>query len=122
VTNRTRALPWVAFLALASELPLAWAGQSLAGLYGLALSLALSGGVVLAGLLRALGVLGSTLRGLAVAAGGVAAIALVAYVPPGLLLGSIAAAVLGLVLYAALVAAVRPAGLTSAWRYLRALR
>jgi hypothetical protein len=122
VANRTHALPWVALAALAAEFPLAWAGQELAGLYGLALSLALSSGVVLAGLLRALGVLRPALRGLAVAAGGVAAIALVAYLPPSFLLGSVAAAALGLVLYAVLVAVVRPPGLTSAWRYLRALR
>jgi len=122
VVNRTRALPWVAVAALVAELPLAWAGQELAGLYGLAFSLALSSGVVLAGLLRALGVLRPVLRGLAVAAGGVAAIALGAYLPPAFVLGPIAACALGLVLYGALVATVRPPGLTSAWRYLRALR
>jgi hypothetical protein len=122
VVNRTSALPWVALAALAAEFPLAWAGQELAGLYGLALSLALSSGIVLAGLLRALGVLRPVLRGLALAAGVVGAIAVVAYLPPSFLFGSLAAAALGLALYGVLVAVVRPPGLTAAWRYLRALR
>jgi hypothetical protein len=122
VVNRTSALPWVALAALAAEFPLAWAGQELAGLYGLALSLAVSSGVVLAGLLRALGVLRPVLRGLTVAAGGVGAIALLAYLPPSFFLDPVAAAALGLALYAVLVAVVRPPGLTAAWRYLRALR
>jgi O-antigen/teichoic acid export membrane protein len=122
VMERTRALPLVAVLALIAQLPLAWAGQTVAGLYGLAFSLALSAGIVLAGLLRVLGVLGRAARGLALAAGAVSALAVSAYAPPALVLESVGAAAVGLALYVTLVAVLRPSGLTSAWQYLRALR
>jgi hypothetical protein len=44
-----------------------------------------------------------------------------AFAPPALLLGSAASAALGVVLYAVLLAVVRPRGLLASWRYLRAL-
>jgi hypothetical protein len=51
----------------------------------------------------------------------IAAIAAVAFVPPAILLGSVAAAALGVVVYAIVLALVRPRGLAEGWHYLRAL-
>jgi hypothetical protein len=121
VSGGTRVLPWVGIAALAVQAPLAWAGQELAGLVGLGLSLGLSTALVLAGLLHVLGVLRAAARGLAIATGSVAAIAVAAFLPPALVLGSLAACAVGLVVYCALVALVRPPGLRAAWHYLRSL-
>jgi hypothetical protein len=60
-------------------------------------------------------------RQLTAAAVVVAAVTLAAFVPPALLLGSVAEVVVGIVLYVALFALVRPRGLLTSWRYLRAL-
>jgi hypothetical protein len=51
----------------------------------------------------------------------VAVVALVAFVPPWLLLGPIAAAAAGVAVYALLLATLRPPELLASWRYLRAL-
>jgi hypothetical protein len=45
----------------------------------------------------------------------------VAFLPPSLVLGSIASALVGALVYAALLALLRPRGLVAGWRYLRAL-
>jgi hypothetical protein len=108
-------------VALAIQVPLAWAAQEVAGLYGLALSLAVSTGVVLVGLLHVLGALRLAARGLVVAVGTIAAIAVAAFLPPAVVLGSLAASAVGLLAYTALVAVLRPRGLTAAWSYLRSL-
>lgn len=121
VVGRGRALPVLAVAAVVLQVGLAWAGQRLFGLDGLALSLAGTTGVVLAALLAGLRALGPTARGLGLAALTVAAGTVLAYVPPGLLLPAVAAAATGLAIYAALVAVVRPTGFRDAWRYLRAL-
>ena len=121
VAGETRALPWVGAAALVLQIPLAWAAQALAGLVGLGLSLAVSTGLVLVGLLRVLGVLGAAARGLAFAAGSVGAIAVAAFLPPALVFSSLAASAAGLLVYAALVVALRPPGLRAAWHYLRSL-
>ena len=122
VTGRTGALPWIGAAALGLQVPLAWGAQAEFGLGGLALSLAVSTGFVLAGLLRELEVLADAARRLARAAAAVAALALAAFLPPALVLGSLGAAAAGLVIYSALIAALRPAGLKASWAYLRALR
>jgi putative peptidoglycan lipid II flippase len=121
VPGKTRVLPWVGAVALALQVPLAWAAQELAGLVGLGLSLAVSTSLVLAGLLHSLGVLRDAARGLVIAIAVVTAVAIAAYLPPALVLGSLAAAAVGLLVYCALVALVRPPGLRAAWRYLRSL-
>ena len=108
--------------ALALQLLLAWLGSELFELDGLAIALALSTLFVLAGILRELDALGAAMRGIAGAALALAAVTLVAYLPLGLALGSVAAALVGLVVYVVLVALWRPAGLTRSWSYLRALR
>jgi hypothetical protein len=121
VAGRARRMPLLAVLVVAVTAPLAWAGQELGGLYGLALALALATGVGLVGMLAALASVWSTLRGLLVAAGVVAVFAVAAYVPPAVLLPSFAGASVGLVLYVGLLTLVRPAGLRASWRYLRSL-
>jgi hypothetical protein len=113
-------------LALALPLlhvPVAWALSEWLELRGLALALALSTGLALAVLMSAL-----SARAAAIVGAGVARLALVevgagalAFGVCGLLVGGVAAAVLGLVLYAGLLVLVRHLGLGAAWEYLRAL-
>ena len=97
-------------------------GSQLFELDGLAVVLALSTLLVLAGLLPELHALASGLRGSARAALAVTAVAAVAYLPLGLALGSIAATLAGLVVYGVVLALWRPTGLTGSWGYLRTLR
>ena len=108
-------------LVIGISLPLAALGQAAGGLSGLALALAATTVIALGGVLHALGAARDTLLGLGRAAGLVLIIAAVAFVPAGLLLPPVAAAVAGLAAYGILVAVVRPYGLHSSWRYLRAL-
>jgi len=122
VGGRTRALPVIGAAVLLAHMLLAWVASSLLELEGLALALAVSTFLVLAGLLRLLGSLAATARGMGVAAAVVAALTVAAFLPSSLLLGSIAAAAAGLAIYAALVAVLRPPGLAAAWTYLRDLR
>ena len=121
VAGRGRGLPLLALAIVAVHVPIAWAGQAIAGLEGLALALAFTTWLTLAAMLSRLGAVAAVVRGLIAAALVVAAIAVVAFTPPGVLLGPLAAATAGLVLYAGLLAALRPPGLRAAWRYLRAL-
>jgi O-antigen/teichoic acid export membrane protein len=122
VVGRTRFLPVIAVVALGLQVLLAWAAVEVAELDGLAVALALSTLLVLTALLAELGAAKRALQGLAVAAAVVAGFALVAFVPPAALLGSVAAAAVGLFVYGVLVALVRPRGLRASWSYLRALR
>jgi hypothetical protein len=101
--------------------PLAFAGQALAGLEGLALALAVSTGIAFAWMLGLLDAVRSTLERLASAVAIVGGCALVGFVPAGAVLGPAVAAVAGLALSGAALAVVRPSGLTSAWHYLREL-
>ena len=121
VVERLRALPVIGVAALVLQVLLAWLGVELAELNGLAVALAISTGLVLAALLVELGALRAVARGLGLAAAVVAALALLAFLPPALVLGSLAAALAGLVLYVVLLGALRPHGLRDSWRYLRAL-
>ncbi|MFO7572722.1 MAG: hypothetical protein R6W48_09020 [Gaiellaceae bacterium] len=121
VAGRLRLLPWIALGVLPVQLLLAWAGASMLELEGLALALAVSTLVILAGLLIQLQALERALRGLFAAALLLGVLALVAFAPPALVLGPVAAAAVGLVAYGVLLALVRPRGLTSGWRYLRTL-
>jgi O-antigen/teichoic acid export membrane protein len=121
VTGRTRALPWIGLTALVLQVPLAWLGSELLDLDGLALALACTTILVCGALLWQLRALGATAPGLAAAALTTCAIAAVSFVAPSLLLGSVAAAALGLVIYVVVYALVRPRGLTDGWHYLRTL-
>jgi hypothetical protein len=121
VAQREGQLPLLALVAVVVQVPLAFAGQVLAGLDGLALSLAVTTGLVLAEMLRHLLALRATARGLLQAAGITACLALVAFAPPRAVFEPAAACATGLVLYGVLLAVVRPRGLRTAWHYLRSL-
>jgi hypothetical protein len=121
VAGRGKGLPLLAVVVVAVHVPIAWLGQVLGGLDGLALALALTTSVALGAMLARLGAVARTMRGLLTAAAIVAGIALAAFVPPGIVLEPVAAALAGLALYAGILATVRPRGLRAAWRYLRAL-
>ena len=122
VAGRLRMLPWIGAAALAVQVLLAWIGEELLELDGLAVSLAVSTLFVLAALLAQLGAVERGLSGIALAALVVAAFTCAAFVPPGLVVGGAAGALVGIALYVALVALVRPRRLRESWSYLRALR
>jgi hypothetical protein len=121
VAARTRGLPWIALAALVLQVPLAWAGSELLGLDGLALSMGVTTLAILGALLYELGAFGETMRRLAVAAAIVGGLVVLAFLLPSLILGSLASALVGVLVYAVLLALLRPPGLVAGWRYLRAL-
>jgi hypothetical protein len=114
-------LPAYAAGLVALHVPLAAAGQVVAGLYGLAAALAATTTLGLAAVLADLGTARVTLAGLASAAARIGAIGLVAFVPTTVFLPPAPAAVLGVLVFVALVAALRPLGLRQSWGYLRSL-
>jgi O-antigen/teichoic acid export membrane protein len=121
VADRTRALPWIALGALVLQVPLAWAGASWLELDGLGLALAVTTILILVVLLMELRALAQTARELVAAAFVVAGLTAAAFLPPALVLGSVASAAVGLALYLVLLAVIRPRGLRASWSYLRAL-
>ncbi|MSO57797.1 MAG: hypothetical protein EXQ77_02015 [Thermoleophilia bacterium] len=121
VAGRVADLPRIAAATLLVHLPLAFAGQALAGLDGLAIALACSTALALCLVLGGLGAARATLVALARPTLLVAVLAAAAFLTVGLAIDGPSAAAAGLVAFAALVAALRPAGLIEAWRYLRAL-
>jgi hypothetical protein len=122
VRGRARWLPALAVAALLVHVPVEWAGRAAFGLGGIAGGLAVTTGAVVVTLLWQLDVLRPTLLGLAAAAAVCGGLAAVAFAVPSLLLGAIAAAVVGAALYATALLAWRPAGLRSAWTYVRMLQ
>ena len=122
VAERLRALPWIGAAALGAQVLLAWIGVELGELDGLALSLSVSTLFVLVALLAQLGAVEHGLRGVAVAAAAVAGLTCAAFVPPSLVAGGAASALVGVAIYVALVVLVRPRALRESWSYLRALR
>jgi hypothetical protein len=122
VTRRGSRLPLIALLAFAAHVPLAFAGQALAGLYGLAIALALSTAVALVAMLLLLDAARAALTGLGRVVVVLGALAACAFGGSALVVQSDAwAAVAGVSAYAAALAVTRPRGLRGAWRYLRAL-
>jgi hypothetical protein len=122
VRGRARWLPAVAVMAIAVQVIVEWLLRRWFDLAGVAAGLAVSTALVLVVLLVALSALVRVVRGLLVAAllcGGLAAIA---FAVPRLVLGDIAAAAAGLVLYSVALAVWRPAGLRQAWAYVRTLQ
>ena len=97
VAGLGRKLPLVGIVVLAAQIPLALVAQRVAGLWGLALALAIDRvrGRLALHLLKALE---ETVRGLAGAVGAVFLVFLLAFVPAAFLGNAIAAAALGLVL------------------------
>ena len=121
VAGRTRGLPWIALAALVLQVPLAWVGAEVLELNGLALALAASTLLVLTALLVDLDALAGTARRLGAAAAFVAGLSVASFLPPALVFGALASAVVGVVLYVVLLTAVRPRSLRDSWHYLRAL-
>jgi hypothetical protein len=121
VQGRTRGLLHVGLALVALQVPLAWLGQVVAGLAGLALALAVTTLAALAVMLRRLDAAPATLSALARAALTVAAVAGVTFAVPTVGLDAGPAAVVGLALYAVALAAWRPQGLRRSWQYLRSL-
>lgn len=122
VQGRRRWLPLLAVVALGAQVLVEWGARAAFGLAGVAAGLALTTALVLAVLLLALGALVPVARGVAVAAIACGALALLVFGLPRLVLGPLAAAAVGLLLYALALAAWRPARLRHAWAYLRTLQ
>jgi len=121
VQGRTQGLGLIATSVVALHVPLAWIGQTAGGLTGLSLALAATTLATLALMLRRLHAAEATLTALGLASATVAAVAVLSFLVPGLLVRAGIAAVVGLVAYAAVLAALRPQGLGRSWRYLRSL-
>jgi hypothetical protein len=121
VARRERSLPLISLLTVVAQLPLAVLGQRVGGLTGLALALAGSTALALAGLLHTLDAARATFRGLAGASLVVSAFAVPIFVTSYVVLPAVAAALVGLVAYGAAIALVRPASLVASLRYLRGL-
>lgn len=121
VRGSVRWLPLIALAALGLQTLFAWTGSAALGLAGIAAAMAVTTALVLAVLLAELGGVAAGSRGIATAALALGACALLCFGAPGLLLGPLPAAAVGLVLYVALLAAWRPAGLRAAWSYLHEL-
>jgi len=122
VRGRARRLPVLALAALGLQVLIDCAARAAFGLGGIAAGLAVTTAIVLAVLLAALGALAGVARGLLVAAVVCGGLAVLAFGLTRLVLGPFAAAATGLVLYVAVVAVLRPAGLRDAWAYVRALQ
>jgi hypothetical protein len=121
--RRTRLLIPLALAAVVVDVPVSAAARAWGGLTGVALALGISTLLLVLGLIAALGrrVLVLTVVGLARLSLVVLAAAGLAFGGASLLLAAVPAALLGLVVYAALLLAMREFGLTEAWQYVRAL-
>jgi hypothetical protein len=122
VAERAGKLPLVAVAVLVVHVPLAVAGQVVAGLWGLSIALALSTALALAAMLVLLDALRATVGDLLTATVIVGATAAAIFALGAALLDPAAAATLALAAYVGVVLAVRPRGLVRSWDYLRALR
>ena len=121
VSGRVGRLPAIAGLVLLIHLPVAWLGQQLAGLSGLAVALAASTTVALVGQLSSLHALRATLNGLVRASLMTAGATIAAFGIAWVALDAVPSAIAGLVLYVGLFALVPPKGLRASWGYLRHL-
>ncbi|HZT91808.1 MAG TPA: hypothetical protein VFA05_07210 [Gaiellaceae bacterium] len=122
VRGRARWLPLLAAGALLVHVLVEWAGRAAFGLAGIAAGLAVTTALVLAALLLRLGAVTAVATGVLAAAAACGAVACAAFGLPRLVVGPFAAAAIGVVLYAAVLGAWRPAGLRHAWAYVRALQ
>jgi hypothetical protein len=122
VRGRGRWLPLLAVAALVTQVLIEWGARSAFGLAGVAAGLALTTAVVLAVLLARLGALERVVVGLITATIVCGGLAAVAFGLPRLVIGPVPAAIAGLAVYAAVLAAWRPIGLREAWTYLHTLQ
>jgi hypothetical protein len=122
VRGRARWLPPLALAALGAQVLVDWALRAAFGLGGVAAGLATTTALVLLALLAALGAVERVVLGVGLAALVCGGLAVVSFGLPRLVVGPVPAAVIGLVLYSAVLALWRPAGLRQAWAYLRTLQ
>jgi hypothetical protein len=122
VRGRARWLPLLAVAALGLQVLVEWGARAAFGLGGIAGGLGVTTAAILVVLLLALGAVAPVVRGLAVAAVVCGGLAALAFVLPRLVVGPIAAAAVGLVVYSAVLALWRPAGLRHAWAYVHTLQ
>jgi hypothetical protein len=122
VGGRVERLPVAALATIAALLPMAAAGQAIAGLTGLAIALAAATGIAGLLVLSNLHAVRPTVEGLASPVATVAGLALLSFVPVGVLLDdSFLSASVGVLVFGLVVALARPRGLRDAWHYLRTL-
>jgi hypothetical protein len=122
VGGRARWLPLLAAAALGVQVLVEWGARAALGLGGIAGGLGATTAAVLVVLLVSLDALAGVVRGIVVAAVVCGGLAAIAFVLPRLVAGPLAAAAIGVVLYAAALALWRPSGLRHAWAYVRALQ
>jgi len=122
VRGRARWLPPLAVAAVVLQVLVEWAARAAFGLAGVAVGLAVTTGAVLVVMLAAMNALGRVVKGLLTAAAVCGGVALPAFLLPRVVVGPVAAAAAGVVLYAAVLAIWRPAGLRHAWAYVRTLQ
>jgi O-antigen/teichoic acid export membrane protein len=123
VMHRTRPLIPLATVVVLLDVPISIAGRAWGGLTGVAVALGVSTLLLVLGLMAALGsrVLLQSGVGLARLSLAVLAAAALSFGGASLVLAAVPAAALGLVVYAAILIAVRELGLSDAWHYVRAL-
>jgi hypothetical protein len=121
VRGRAWWLPVLAVAAIIVHVLLEWLLRDAFSLAGVAVGLGVTTGLVLVVLLAWLGAAVAALRGILVAAATCGAVALATYGLPRLVLGPVAAAAVGLILYSVVLAAWRPVGLRHAFGYMRDL-
>ena len=123
VVGRMRGLVLLGVGALLVQVPLAWGFRELWGLDGIALSLGVTTALVLVGVLAELSLrmLQLTLSGVLKAALSLGGLALVTFGGAWLVLGDVAAALVGVAAYVLVLLLVRPPGLRHAWAYVRVL-
>jgi hypothetical protein len=122
VRGRGRWLPLLAAGALGLQVLVEWGARAAFGLAGVAAGLALATAAVLVVLLAALGALVRVSAGVAIAAIACGCVAVLSFGLPRIVVGPVAAAAIGLVVYAAALAVWRPPGLRHAWAYVRTLQ
>jgi hypothetical protein len=122
VRGRGRWLPLLAAGALGLQVLVEWGARAAFGLAGVAAGLALATAAVLVVLLAALGALVRVSAGVAIAAIVCGCVAVLSFGLPRIVVGPVAAAAIGLVVYAAALAVWRPPGLRHAWAYVRTLQ
>ena len=122
VRRQTRFLPLLAIGILGLHVLVEWAGRGAFGLAGIAAGMAVTTAVALAVMLVPLGSLHQALQGLIVAATVCGGLAALTFGVSGVVLDAVAAALVGLAVYALVLASWRPVGLRSAWAYARTLR
>jgi O-antigen/teichoic acid export membrane protein len=122
VRGRGRWLPLLAAGALGLQVLVEWGARAAFGLAGVAAGLALATAAVLVVLLAALGALVRVSAGVAIAAIVCGCVAVLSFGLPRMVVGPVAAAAIGLVVYAAALAVWRPPGLRHAWAYVRTLQ